>query len=725
VVFNLEEKQARLISQLGKELQFPEKSIRNVIGLLEDGNTVPFIARYRKEMTGALDEVQIRDIMERWNYLQNLEQRKEEVIRLIDEQGKLTEELKGKILQAEKLQLVEDLYRPYKQKRRTRATIAKEKGLEPLARWMLSFPAEGDLDAELAAYVSAEKQVASAEEALQGAKDIIAEMVSDEPKYRGWIRGQTFKTGVMASTVKDAEKDEKKVYEMYYAYEEPVCKIVPHRVLALNRGEKENILRVSIEADTERILAYLNRQVIRNEASITSGIVKEAVEDGYKRLIEPAIEREIRNELSEKAEDRAIHIFAENLRNLLLQPPLKGKTVLGVDPAYRTGCKLAVVDETGKVLKIGVIYPHPPKPKTEEAKAIVKSIIRDFKVEVIAIGNGTASQETEQWIAGILKEIEEDVSYVIVNEAGASVYSASDLARKEFPDLHVEERSAVSIARRLQDPLAELVKIDPKSVGVGQYQHDVSQKKLNESLTFVVETAVNQVGVDVNTASPSLLQYVSGLSSTVAGNIVKFRDENGKFKNRAELKKIPRLGAKTYEQSIGFLRIPDGEEPLDKTPIHPESYDAARSLLNELGMTTADIGTEKLIQSLETLSVPEMAKTLGIGELTLQDIFEALKKPGRDPRDELPKPLLKKDIMKLEDLKPGMEMQGIVRNVVDFGAFVDVGVKEDGLVHISKLSKGFVKHPLDIVSVGDIVTVWVEKVDVQKGRLSLTMLPND
>ncbi|MDL5041768.1 Tex family protein [Heyndrickxia coagulans] len=724
MVFNLEEKQERLISRLGKELQFPEKSIRNVIGLLEDGNTVPFIARYRKEMTGALDEVQIRDIMERWNYLQNLEQRKEEVIRLIDEQGKLTEELKGKILQAEKLQLVEDLYRPYKQKRRTRATIAKEKGLEPLASWMLSFPVEGDLDAELASYVSAEKQVASAEEALQGAKDIIAEMVSDEPKYRGWIRGQTFKTGVMASTVKDAEKDEKKVYEMYYAYEEPVRKIVPHRVLALNRGEKENILRVSVEADTERILAYLNRQVIRNEASITARIVKEAVEDGYKRLIEPAIEREIRNELSEKAEDRAIHIFAENLRNLLLQPPLKGKTVLGVDPAYRTGCKLAVVDETGKVLKIGVIYPHPPKPKTEEAKAIVKSIIRDFKVEVIAIGNGTASQETEQWIAGILKEIEEDVSYVIVNEAGASVYSASDLARKEFPDLHVEERSAVSIARRLQDPLAELVKIDPKSVGVGQYQHDVSQKKLNESLTFVVETAVNQVGVDVNTASPSLLQYVSGLSSTVAGNIVKFRDENGKFKNRAELKKIPRLGAKTYEQSIGFLRIPDGEEPLDKTPIHPESYDAARALLNELGMTTADIGTEKLIQSLETLSVPEMAKTLGIGELTLQDIFEALKKPGRDPRDELPKPLLKKDIMKLEDLKPGMEMQGTVRNVVDFGAFVDVGVKEDGLVHISKLSKGFVKHPLDIVSVGDIVTVWVEKVDVQKGRLSLTMLPN-
>jgi len=721
--FDLNEKNERLLRRLAKELQFSEKSIRNVIELLESGNTVPFIARYRKEMTGALDEVQIRDIMERWNYLQNLEQRKEEVMRLIEEQGKLTDELKGKILNADKLQLVEDLYRPYKQKRRTKATIAKEKGLEPLARWMLSFPAEGDLKAELESYISEEKQVASAEEALQGAKDIIAEIVSDEPKYRGLIRSETFKTGIISSTVKDPEKDEKKVYEIYYEYEEPVRKIVPHRVLALNRGEKENILRVSVKADTGRILDYLNRQVVRNEASITAGIVKEAVEDGYKRLIQPAIEREIRNELSEKAEDRAIHIFSENLKNLLLQPPLKGKTVLGVDPAYRTGCKLAVVDETGKVLKIGVIYPHPPKLKTEEAKAILKGIIRGFHIEVIAIGNGTASQETEQFVAGILKEIGGDVSYTIVNEAGASVYSASDLARKEFPDLHVEERSAVSIARRLQDPLAELVKIDPKSVGVGQYQHDVSQKKLNESLTFVVETVVNQVGVDINTASPSLLQYVSGLSATVANNIVNFRDENGKFKNRAELKNIPRLGAKTYEQSIGFLRITDGDEPLDKTPIHPESYPATRKLLEELGMSTSDLGTEKLKESLKQLSIAETAGKLGIGEPTLHDIFDALTRPGRDPRDELPKPLLKKDILKLEDLKPGMELQGTVRNVVDFGAFVDVGVKEDGLVHISKLNKGHVKHPLDVVSVGDIVTVWVENVDVQKGRLSLTMLP--
>ncbi|WP_026314611.1 Tex family protein [Heyndrickxia acidiproducens] len=724
MVFCLDEKNKQLIHQLVKELQFSEKQVKNVISLLEDGNTVPFIARYRKEMTGALDEVQIRDIMERWNYLQNLEQRKEEVIRLIEEQGKLTAELRQNISAADKLQLVEDLYRPYKQKRRTKAAIAKEKGLGPLAKWMLTFPKTGDLKAKLQEFVSGEKQVESADEALQGAKDIIAEIISDEPKYRGWIRSYTFKTGMLSSTVKDAEKDAKKVFEMYYEYEEPVRKVVPHRVLALNRGEKEGIIRVSLQADAARILDYLYRQVVKNDASITADAVKEAVEDGYKRLIQPAIEREIRNELTEKAEDQAIHIFAENLRNLLLQPPLKGKMVLGVDPAYRTGCKLAVVDETGKVLKIGVIYPHPPKPRTEEAKAAVKEIIHKFKIEVIAIGNGTASQETEQFIAGILKEVDEDVSYIIVNEAGASVYSASDLARKEFPDLHVEERSAVSIARRLQDPLAELVKIDPKSVGVGQYQHDVSQKKLNGSLTFVVETAVNQVGVDVNTASPSLLQYVSGLSSTVAGNIVHFREENGKFTNRMQLKKIPRLGAKTYEQSIGFLRVTDGAEPLDKTAIHPESYPVVRKLLDMLGMSTADLGTEQLKESLEKLAVGEMAEKLEIGELTLRDIFDAITRPGRDPRDELPQPLLKKDILKLEDLKPGMEMQGTVRNVVDFGAFVDVGVKEDGLVHISKLSNRYVKHPLDIVSVGDIVTVWVEKVDAQKGRLSLTMLPS-
>ncbi|MCM3024804.1 RNA-binding transcriptional accessory protein [Weizmannia ginsengihumi] len=717
------EKNELLLNQLVKELKFSHKQVQNVINLLEDGNTVPFIARYRKEMTGALDEVQIRDIMERWHYLQNLEQRKEEVLRLIDEQGKLTEELHQKIVHADKLQLVEDLYRPYKQKRRTKATVAKEKGLEPLAQWLLTFPMGEDIVSKAQSFISEEKEVHTIEEALQGAKDIIAEMISDEPKYRGWIRNETFKIGLITSAVKNEEKDEKKIYEMYYEYEEPVRKIVPHRILALNRGEKEEIIRVSLQLDTERILQYLNNNVIKNEHSTTVSLVKEAVEDGYKRLIQPSIEREIRNELTEKAEDQAIHIFAENLRNLLLQPPLKGKMVLGVDPAYRTGCKLAVVDETGKVLKIGVIYPHPPKAKPEEAKESVINIIKRFHVEVIAIGNGTASQETEQFIAGIIKEIDEDLSYIIVNEAGASVYSASDLARKEFPDLQVEERSAVSIARRLQDPLAELVKIDPKSVGVGQYQHDVSQKKLNESLKFVVETAVNQVGVDVNTASPSLLQYVSGLSSTVANNIVKYRDENGKFSNRTQLKGIPRLGAKTYEQSIGFLRITDGNEPLDKTPIHPETYPEVKKLLKKLGYTTMDIGSDQLKDALQTVSVSEIAAELNIGELTLKDIFDALNRPGRDPRDELPKPLLKKDILKLEDLKPGMEMQGTVRNVVDFGAFIDVGVKEDGLVHISKLSNHYVKHPLDIVAVGDIVTVWVEQVDVQKGRLSLTMLP--
>lgn len=719
----LMEKNELLLNQLVKELKFSHKQVQNAINLLEDGNTVPFIARYRKEMTGALDEVQIRDIMERWHYLQNLEQRKEEVLRLIDEQGKLTEELHQKIVHADKLQLVEDLYRPYKQKRRTKATVAKEKGLEPLAQWLLTFPMGEDIVSKAQSFISEEKEVHTIEEALQGAKDIIAEMISDEPKYRGWIRNETFKIGLITSAVKNEEKDEKKIYEMYYEYEEPVRKIVPHRILALNRGEKEEIIRVSLQLDTERILQYLNNNVIKNEHSTTVSLVKEAVEDGYKRLIQPSIEREIRNELTEKAEDQAIHIFAENLRNLLLQPPLKGKMVLGVDPAYRTGCKLAVVDETGKVLKIGVIYPHPPKAKPEEAKESVINIIKRFHVEVIAIGNGTASQETEQFIAGIIKEIDEDLSYIIVNEAGASVYSASDLARKEFPDLQVEERSAVSIARRLQDPLAELVKIDPKSVGVGQYQHDVSQKKLNESLKFVVETAVNQVGVDVNTASPSLLQYVSGLSSTVANNIVKYRDENGKFSNRTQLKGIPRLGAKTYEQSIGFLRITDGNEPLDKTPIHPETYPEVKKLLKKLGYTTMDIGSDQLKDALQTVSVSEIAAELNIGELTLKDIFDALNRPGRDPRDELPKPLLKKDILKLEDLKPGMEMQGTVRNVVDFGAFIDVGVKEDGLVHISKLSNHYVKHPLDIVAVGDIVTVWVEQVDVQKGRLSLTMLP--
>lgn len=716
------QKEDQLHKLIANELTLSNKQVASVIELLNEGNTVPFIARYRKEMTGALDEVQIKKIQDSYAYLQNLEQRKEDVIRLIEEQGKLTDELKIDIMKADKLQVVEDLYRPFKQKRRTRASAAKEKGLEPFADWLLTFPEKGDIEKEAAQYLSEEKGIVTIIEAISGAKDIIAEQVSDDAASRQWIRNECYRSGKIVATAKDAEKDEKKVYENYYDYEEPVKRIVPHRTLALNRGEKEDVLKVSIESNTDKVLQYLNRKWIKKHASIANGVVTEAIEDAYKRLIEPAIEREIRNELTEKAETQAIHIFSENLRNLLLQPPLKGKVVLGVDPAYRTGCKLAVVDETGKVLHIDVIFPHPPTAKPRAAKEKMIDVLKRFKIEIIAIGNGTASRETEQFTTDILKELQADISYIIVNEAGASVYSASELAREEFPDLQVEERSAVSIARRLQDPLAELVKIDPKSVGVGQYQHDVSQKKLNDSLTFVVETAVNQVGVNVNTASMSLLQYVSGLSKTVAKNIVRFREENGKISSRQQLKGIPRLGAKTYEQAIGFLRILDGEEPLDLTPIHPEHYGEVKELLAKLGFTSKDIGTKDLVDALKTMDTKTISAELGIGQLTLEDIIDALMKPGRDLRDELPQPILKKDLLKLEDLKPGMEMQGTVRNVVDFGAFVDVGVKEDGLVHISKLSNQFVKHPLDVVSLGDIVTVWVEKIDVQKGRLSLTML---
>ncbi len=716
----------QVFEKIASEQSLSVKQVRHTIGLLEEGNTVPFIARYRKEQTGALDEVQIRDIMERWHYIQNLEQRKEEVIRLIDEQGKLTDELRNNIQISEKLQEIEDLYRPYKQKRRTKATVAKEKGLEPFAEWMLTFPLTESPENKANEFLSEDKEVNSVEEAISGAKDIIAEWVSDDADSRKWIREQTAKTGTIESTVKDEAKDEKKVFEMYYEYEEPISKIVPHRTLALNRGEKEEILRISLKPNTDFILKYLHKKWIKNEKSKVSTIVQEAYEDGYKRLIQPSIEREIRNELTEKAEEQAIMIFSENLRKLLLQPPLKGKVVLAVDPAYRTGCKLAVVDETGKVLKIAVIYPHPPVSKAREAKAQIIDIIQTFQVEMIAIGNGTASRETEQFVADILKELKEEVYYLIVNEAGASVYSASDLAREEFPDLQVEERSAVSIARRLQDPLAELVKIDPKSVGVGQYQHDVSQKRLSESLTFVVETAVNQVGVNVNTASSSLLQYVAGLSKTVANNIVKMREEEGKFSTRKQLKKIPRLGAKTYEQAIGFLRIIDGKEPLDRTGIHPESYSEVIKLLEQQGFKTSDLGSAALKDSISKLNVAEIAVELGIGELTLKDIIDALVRPERDPRDDLPTPLLKKDVLQLEDLNAGMELQGTVRNVVDFGAFVDIGVKQDGLVHISKLSRQFVKHPLDVVSVGDVVTVWVDSVDKNKGRVSLTMLaPNE
>lgn len=716
------DKRKELLQTVAKEQNLNFKQVNNVISLLEEGNTLPFIARYRKEQTGALDEVQIRDIMERWQYIQNLEQRKEEVIRIIEEQGKLTVELKSQIEKSIKLQEVEDLYRPYKQKRRTKATVAKEKGLEPFAEWLVTFPVNGSIDEKASEFLSDELEVHSIEEVINGAKDIIAEWVSDDADSRKWIRSETAKTGFVEATVKDMEKDEKKVYEMYYEYSEPISKVVPHRTLALNRGEKEDVLRVAIKPNVERNMDYLTKKWIKNSSSFVVETVVEAVEDGYKRLIQPSIEREIRNELTEKAEERAIHIFSENLRNLLLQPPLKGKVVLGVDPAYRTGCKLAVVDETGKVLRIDVIYPHPPVSKRQEAEKKFKEIIETYEVEMVAVGNGTASRETEQFVVDMLKDQKREIYYLIVNEAGASVYSASDLAREEFPDFQVEERSAVSIARRLQDPLAELVKIDPKSVGVGQYQHDVSQKRLSESLTFVVETAVNQVGVNVNTASASLLQYVAGLSKTVATNIVKKREEEGKFVNRTQLKKIPRLGAKTYEQAIGFLRVIDGKEPLDRTGIHPENYQAVKNLLSKLGFTSADLGSEALKTTLSAVDIKAIAAELEIGELTLKDILDALVRPERDPRDELPAPLLKKDVLKLEDLKAGMELQGTVRNVVDFGAFVDIGVKQDGLVHISKLSNRFVKHPLDIVSVGDVVTVWVDSVDQQKGRVALTML---
>jgi len=715
-------KDEQLLGKVAAELTISHKQVKSVISLLNEGNTVPFIARYRKEMTGALDEVQIKDIQDRWQYIQNLEQRKEEVLRTIAEQGKLTDELTHKITKAEKLQEVEDLYRPYKQKRRTKATVAKEKGLEPLAEWLLTFPMT-PIEDKASEFVSDEKEVLTVEAAIAGAKDIIAEIISDDAEGRKWIRNETFKSGKVESAVKDADKDEKKVYEMYYEYEEPVNKIVPHRILALNRGEKEDILRVSIKMNNDIILSYLSRKWVRAQHSPAASFVIEAIEDSYKRLIQPSIEREIRSELNDKGEEQAIHIFSENLRNLLLQPPLKGKVVIGVDPAYRTGCKLAVVDETGKVLKIDVIYPHPPVSKTKEAREKFIRILRDYKVEMAAIGNGTASRETEQFVADILKEMEEEIFYLIVNEAGASVYSASEIAREEFPDFQVEERSAVSIARRLQDPLAELVKIDPKSVGVGQYQHDVTQKRLSESLHFVVETAVNRVGVNVNTASASLLQYVAGLTKTAAHNIVKKREEEGKFTSRVQLKKVPRLGAKTYEQAIGFLRVLDGKQPLDRTGIHPENYDEVKKLLASLGFSAKDLGTAQLRDALSGLDLKTVSAELSIGELTLKDIIDALVRPERDPRDDLPRPLLKKDVLKLEDLSAGMELQGTVRNVVDFGAFVDIGVKQDGLVHISKLSNRFVKHPLDIVSVGDVVTVWVDSVDMNKGRVALTMLP--
>ncbi|MBK4873925.1 Tex family protein [Enterococcus faecium] len=713
-----------IIQLVQKELSdYRPKQLTTVLNLLNEGNTVPFIARYRKEMTGSLDEVQIREIEERYAYLENLEKRKNEVIRLIDEQGKLTPELETEITQSVKMQQVEDLYRPYKQKRRTKATIAKEKGLEPLALWLMQLT-DGEVQSEAEKYIDKEKEVSSAEEALQGAHEIIAEQVSDNAKFRTWIRSYTYNKGMYVSQVKDEQADEKGVYEMYYDFAEPVHKMVSHRILATNRGEKEEVLKVFLQVDEAAILAYLDRQLVKNPASPSSSFVREAYQDSYKRFIQPAIERELRNELTEKADEQAIAIFGENLRNLLLQPPLKGKVVLGFDPAYRTGCKLAVVDATGKVLAIEVIYPHKPaaQAKREAAGPAFIQLINQYQVDMVAIGNGTASRESELFVAEQLKSADHKAYYAIVNEAGASVYSASEIARKEFPHLQVEERSAVSIARRLQDPLAELVKIDPKAVGVGQYQHDVSQKSLAEQLDFVVETAVNQVGVDVNTASPQLLQHISGLNKTTAQNIVSYREENGEFTARTQLKKVPRLGPKAYEQAIGFLRVPGGKNILDNTGIHPESYSIAKDILMTVHLSEKELGTEEAVEKLTRLSAEKLAESLSVGEETLADILAGLTQPGRDMRDEMPAPLLRTDVLSMEDLKPGMELTGTVRNVIDFGAFVDIGVKQDGLVHISKLSKKFVKHPTDVVSVGDIVTVWIEQVDTKKGRISLTML---
>ncbi|WP_370452929.1 Tex family protein [Sporosarcina sp. BI001-red] len=711
----------RILELTAKRAALPLKQTKQVIALLDEGNTVPFIARYRKEATGSLDEVQIKDIEDAYQYSKGLEQRKEEVLRLIGEQDKLTPELEQQIETADVLQRLEDLYRPYKQKRRTRAMIAIEKGLNGLADKLLQFTNEA-VETLAKEFINEEKEVNTVEDALIGAQDIIAERIADDAALREKIRKISWSSGTLVSSKRKGAEDEKSIYEMYYEYEEPLSKVVPHRVLALNRGEKEEVLRVTVGFPADRIVGDLERSVIKRESSPASNYVKEALEDSFKRLIAPSVEREVRASLSEKAEAQAIHVFAENLKSLLLQPPLKGRMVLGVDPAFRTGCKLAVIDETGKNLEISVIYPHPPKPQKEASKQTVLQLLKKYDIKLIAIGNGTASRETEKFIAETIKEVDSDVSYVIVNEAGASVYSASAAARSEFPDLQVEQRSAISIARRLQDPLSELVKIDPESIGVGQYQHDVAKKQLAESLSFVVETAVNRVGVNVNTASASLLQYVAGLSKTVAENIVKKREEDGQFEKRTQLKKIPRLGAKTYEQAIGFLRVPNAKELFDATGIHPESYALAEDILREAGISKEQTGSPEAIAALTNLNSAELARKLDVGTVTVNDVIETLKRPNRDPRDEYPQPLLKADVLDMKDLHEGMEMQGTVRNVVDFGAFVDIGVHEDGLVHISKLKKGFVKHPLDVVASGDIVTVWVESVDKAKGRIALTML---
>ena len=709
-----------IMKKIAAELGVRANQVEAAVKLIDEGCTIPFIARYRKEATGALNDEQLRDLYDRLVYLRNLEEKKQTVLASIEEQGKLTEELRSQILAAETQVAVDDLYRPYRPKRRTRATIAKEKGLEPLANILMLQMLKTPVLEEAAKYVDLEKEVATPEEALAGAQDILAEFISDNADYRKHIRELTMKKGSLVSVAKDPEAES--VYEMYYDYNEPLARAAGHRTLAINRGEKEKVLTVRIEAPVDDVIRYLEKQVITNTQAQTAPILRDVIADAYDRLIAPAIEREIRNDLSEKAEDGAIKVFGKNLEQLLMQPPIKGQVVLGWDPAFRTGCKLAVVDETGKVLDTTVIYPTAPQNKVEEAKAVLKKLISKYHITLISLGNGTASRESEQIIVQLLKEIPVHVQYIIVNEAGASVYSASKLATEEFPNFDVGQRSATSMARRLQDPLAELVKIDPKSIGVGQYQHDMNQKKLSEALSGVVEDCVNRVGVDLNTASASLLEYISGISKAIAKNIVTYREENGAFTARSQLLKVAKLGPKAYEQSAGFMRISDGKNPLDATGVHPESYAATKALLEKMGYTLEDVKNRNVVGiSKKIRDYKKLAEELEIGELTLRDIVKELEKPARDPRDDMPKPILRSDVLEMKDLTPGMVLKGTVRNVIDFGAFVDIGVLQDGLVHISQMCDRYIKHPLEVVSVGDIVEVKVLSVDLKKQRIQLTM----
>ena len=724
----------KIIKIIADELNIKEKQVEATIKLIDEGNTIPFIARYRKEVTGGLSDETLRDLSDRLNYLRNLEQRKEEVVKAIEEQGKLTDEILQNIAIAKTLAEVEDIYRPYKQKKKTRATVAKAKGLEPLAKIIIDQEEKQDIFEIAKQYINIEKLseedknnkdkvVNTAEEAVQGALDIIAEDISDEPKYRKEIKRFCYREGIIVTTA--AKEDEKSNYEMYYNYSEAIKFIPSHRILAINRGEKEEFLKVKLEKPEEKILAYIERDILKKEETQFTNMLKETILDSFKRLIEPSIEREIRTDLTSMAEEKAIKVFGQNSKQLLLGAPIKGKTVMGFDPAYRTGCKIAVIDETGKVLDYTTVYPTEPQNDIEGAKKELLKLIEKDKVDMIAIGNGTASRESEMFVADMIKEASREVCYVIVSEAGASVYSASKLATEEYPDINVSIRGAISIARRLQDPLAELVKIDPKAIGVGQYQHDVNQKRLAESLTGVVEDSVNKVGVDVNTATPSLLSYVAGINTSIAKNIVKYRDENGKLKNRKQLLKVPKLGKVAFEQCAGFLRIMDGDNPLEVTAVHPESYEATEKLLKSIGFDKNDLkDKEKVInlrEKLKNIDVLKTAKELEIGELTLKDIISELMKPGRDPRDEMPKPILRQDVLKLEDLKEGMILTGTVRNVIDFGAFVDIGVKYDGLVHISEMSDKYIKNPSDIVSVGDIVKVRVIKIDMERKKVGLSM----